>query len=102
MKKKLLLENFSQFIKAKDILNSWNVTLSFQEKLVVIYLILIKESGSAVTSQEIIGSLMDLNKSKTSRILNNLEDKGFVMRLQNPLNKRSNIIVLTKIFNLEE
>lgn len=65
--------------------------LTFGEQVIVMYL-----SVHENVNQDTISKTYMIDKGMVAKILNKLEKKGFIIRLQNPDNKRENIISLTQ------
>lgn len=65
--------------------------LSFGEQVIIMFL-----SANKNVNQDTIAKRYMIDKGMIAKTLNKLEDKGFVMREQNPNNKRENIISLTQ------
>lgn len=65
--------------------------LSFGEQVIIMFL-----SANKNVNQDTISKRYMIDKGMIAKTLNKLEDKGFVMREQNPNNKRENFVSLTQ------
>lgn len=65
--------------------------LSFGEQVIIIFL-----SKHEYVNQDAISKRYMIDKGMVAKTLNKLEEKGFILREQNPDNKRENIISLTQ------
>lgn len=65
--------------------------LTFGEQIIVMFL-----SANENISQDTISKTFMIDKGMVAKTLNKLERKGYIMRRQNPNNKRENIITLTQ------
>lgn len=65
--------------------------LSFGEQIILMFLSMHKD-----VNQETISKRYMIDKGMVAKTLNRLEQKDFIMRKQNPDNKRENIISLTQ------
>lgn len=65
--------------------------LSFGEQVIIMFL-----STHENVNQDTISKTYMIDKGMIAKTLNRLEQKGFVMRKQNPDNRRENIISLTQ------
>ncbi len=65
--------------------------LTFGEQIIVMYL-----SANENVNQDTISKTFIIDKGMVAKTLNKLERKGFIMRKQNPNNKRENIISITQ------
>lgn len=65
--------------------------LSFGEQVIIMFL-----SQHENVNQDTISKRYMIDKGMIAKTLNKLEQKGFIMRKQNPNNKRENIISLTQ------
>lgn len=65
--------------------------LTFGEQIIIMFL-----SMHENVNQETISKTYMIDKGMIAKTLNKLEDKGFIVRKQNPDNKRENIISLTQ------
>lgn len=65
--------------------------LSFGEQVIIMYL-----SNHNNISQDTISKRYMTDKGMIAKTLSRLEQKGFIQRVQNPNNKRENIISLTQ------
>lgn len=65
--------------------------LTFGEQIIVMFL-----SANENVNQDTISKTFIIDKGMVAKTLNKLELKGFIMRKQNPNNKRENIISLTQ------
>lgn len=63
--------------------------LSFGEQIIIMFL-----SANENVNQEAISKKYMIDKGMVAKTLDKLEQKGFIRRLQNPENKRENIISL--------
>ncbi|MDF2905102.1 MAG: putative transcriptional regulator [Herbinix sp.] len=63
--------------------------LTFGEQIIIMFL-----STHENVNQEIISKTYMIDKGMIAKTLDKLEQKGFVMRRQNPENKRENIVSL--------
>lgn len=66
--------------------------LTFGEQIIIIFL-----SKHENVNQDAIAKRYMIDKGMVAKTLNKLEEKGFILRKQNPDNKRENIISLTQI-----
>lgn len=65
--------------------------LTFGEQIIIMFL-----SKNENINQETISKRYMIDKGMIAKTLTRLEDKGFILREQNPNNKRENIISLTE------
>ena len=65
--------------------------LTFGEQIIIMFL-----SRNENINQETISKRYMIDKGMIAKTLTRLEDKGFILREQNPNNKRENIISLTE------
>ena len=65
--------------------------LSFGEQIIIMFL-----SVNENVNQDTISKKYMIDKGMIAKTLNKLEQKGFIMRRQNPDNRRENIISLTE------
>jgi DNA-binding MarR family transcriptional regulator len=65
--------------------------LSFGEQVIIMFL-----SANENVNQDTISKRYMIDKGMIAKTLNKLEEKGFVMREQNPNNKRENFVSLTQ------
>jgi len=65
--------------------------LTFGEQIIVMFL-----SAHDNVNQDTISKTFMIDKGMVAKTLNKLEQKGYIMRRQNPDNKRENIISLTQ------
>lgn len=64
--------------------------LTFGEQIIVMFI-----SAHENVNQDTISKAFMIDKGMVAKTLNKLEQKGYLMRRQNPENKRENIISLT-------
>mgnify|MGYP000657230772 CR=1 FL=1 len=65
--------------------------LTFGEQIIVMFI-----SAHENVNQDTISKTFMIDKGMVAKTLNKLEQKGYIMRRQNPDNKRENIISLTQ------
>jgi DNA-binding MarR family transcriptional regulator len=65
--------------------------LTFGEQVIIMFL-----SAHDNVNQDTISKAYLIDKGMVAKTLNKLEQKGFIMRKQNPENKRENIVSLTQ------
>lgn len=65
--------------------------LSFGEQIIIMII-----SAHDNVNQDTISKQFKVDKGMVAKTLNKLEQKGYIMRVQNPDNKRENIVSLTK------
>lgn len=65
--------------------------LTFGEQIILMFI-----SAHENVNQDTISKAFKIDKGMVAKTLNKLEQKGYIMRKQNPDNKRENIISLTQ------